>query len=88
MSAINEKHSKMLEIVTSFSATWEQLEFTQFHTMSLKAFFTGLELLRKWTNKVCLRDAPFNPPSLKNLAQRDMQYHLEELVAEYYWPHR
>ena len=41
MSAINEKHSKMLKIVTSFSATWEQLEFTQFHTMSLKAFFTG-----------------------------------------------
>ena len=40
MSAINEKHSKMLEIVT---ATWEQLEFTQFHTMSLEAFFTGFE---------------------------------------------
>ena len=47
MSAINEKHLKMLEIVTSFSATWEQLEFTQFHTMSLEAFFTGHEYLKR-----------------------------------------
>ena len=45
MSAINEKHSKRLKVVTSFLATWEQLKFSQFHTMSLEPFFTGYDHL-------------------------------------------
>ena len=35
----------MLKIVTSFLATWEQLNFTQFHTLSPKAFFTEDQVL-------------------------------------------
>jgi hypothetical protein len=41
-----EKYSKILEILASYSVTWEQLEFTRFHTIPLELFFTGI-------NKAC-----------------------------------
>jgi len=34
---------KLLEILTYYSVSWERLELTQFHTISLEAFFTGGE---------------------------------------------
>ena len=33
-----EKYSKTLEILSSYSVTWEQLEFTRFHIISLELF--------------------------------------------------
>jgi len=35
----DEKYSKTLEILTSYSVTRERLEFTQFHTILLELFF-------------------------------------------------
>jgi len=49
------RYSNTLEILACYSVSWEWLDFTQSHTISLEVFFTGLyDLCRVMRVILCL----------------------------------